>query len=201
MRIAVWGINYAPELIGIAPCNVALCEYLVEKGCDVTMLTAFPYYPAWKKRAADARRIFQSERLNGVRVLRCWHYVPKRVSHGKADFARIKFCRSIISEAAIYSEARLADCRLAAIVGGCFGAVLLPGKSGKYLLHLQDLQPDAAINLGMVKSPVLIRALKTLESIAYRRRVADFGNKRRNVGHSAKTGRRGIQTETFPKRN
>jgi colanic acid biosynthesis glycosyl transferase WcaI len=37
----------------------------------------------------------------------------------------------------------------------------------KYLLHLKDLQPDAAINLGMVKSPVLVGALKTLESIAY----------------------------------
>jgi colanic acid biosynthesis glycosyl transferase WcaI len=35
-------------------------------------------------------------------------------------------------------------------------------------LHLQDLQPDAAINLGMVKSPVLIGTLKALESSAYR---------------------------------
>ena len=68
MRIVVWGINYAPEQIGIAGCNVALCEYLVEQGCDVTMLTAFPYYPEWRKRVGDAKRIFGSEKNNGVRV-------------------------------------------------------------------------------------------------------------------------------------
>jgi hypothetical protein len=31
LRITVWGINYAPELTGIAPFNVALCEYLVQQ--------------------------------------------------------------------------------------------------------------------------------------------------------------------------
>src|ERR1700719_3175356 len=91
MQIVVWGINYAPELIGIAPCNVALCEYLAGKGFDVTMLTAFPYYPAWKKRAGDAKRIFRSEQLNGVRVLRCWHYVPRRISTPKRILHELSF--------------------------------------------------------------------------------------------------------------
>ena len=131
MRIAVWGINYAPEQIGIAPCNVALCEYLVEKGCDVTMLTAFPYYPTWKKRTGDARRIFQSEGLSGVRVLRCWLYVPKRVSTVKRILHELsfEFCRSIVSKAAVYSEARSADYRFAAVAGRRGSPVLLPGKA------------------------------------------------------------------------
>src|ERR1700722_5485183 len=80
MRIVIWGINYAPEKIGIGPCNVALCEYLAERGSEICMLTAFPYYPAWKKRQEDAGRIFAREKINGVRVLRCWHYVPKRLN-------------------------------------------------------------------------------------------------------------------------
>ena len=76
MRIVVWGINYLPEVTGIAPFNGALCEFLVAQGHDVTMLTAFPYYPAWRKRARDAGKWFESETSNGVRILRCWHYVP-----------------------------------------------------------------------------------------------------------------------------
>ena len=35
MRVVVWGINYAPEITGIAPHNVALCEYLQSNGVDV----------------------------------------------------------------------------------------------------------------------------------------------------------------------
>ena len=77
MRIVVWGINYAPEKIGIAPCSAALCEYLAKHGVEVSMLTSFPYYPAWRKRPEDARRLVGTEKMNGVRVLRCWHYVPQ----------------------------------------------------------------------------------------------------------------------------
>jgi colanic acid biosynthesis glycosyl transferase WcaI len=54
------------------------------------------------------------------------------------------------------------------LLAGALARFICMIKRGKYLMHLQDLQPDAAINLGMIKSPVLIRVLKMLESIAYR---------------------------------
>ena len=57
MRVIVWGINYAPEITGIAPHSVALCEFLKSRGDDVEMLTTFPYYPAWKKRREDRNRL------------------------------------------------------------------------------------------------------------------------------------------------
>ena len=91
MRIVVWGINYAPEKTGIGLCNVALCEYLAGCGHDVTMLTAFPYYPEWKKRKADDKRLFASERVNAVRILRCWHYVPQRVTTRKRILHELSF--------------------------------------------------------------------------------------------------------------
>jgi colanic acid biosynthesis glycosyl transferase WcaI len=168
MRIVVWGINYTPERIGIGPCNVALCEYLAARGCEITMLTAFPYYPAWKKRPADARRIFQSERINAVRVLRCWHYVPKRVSPLKRilhefSFVVLSFLRLLFI--------RRPDLLIAVsppLLAGALAPFFCWIKRGRYLLHLQDLQPDAAINLGMVKSSLLIGTLKALELIAYR---------------------------------
>jgi colanic acid biosynthesis glycosyl transferase WcaI len=168
MRIAVWGINYAPERIGIAPCNVALCEYLVEKGCDVTMLTAFPYYPAWKKRTGDAGRIFQSEGLSGVRVLRCWLYVPKRVSTVKRILHELSFVALSFLRLLFIPRPDLLIIVSPPLLAGAVARFFCLVKRGKYLMHLQDLQPDAAINLGMIKSPVLIRTFKILESIAYR---------------------------------
>jgi colanic acid biosynthesis glycosyl transferase WcaI len=168
MRIVVWGINYAPERIGIAPCNVALCEYLAAEGCEVTMLTAFPYYPAWKKRAVDAQWIFQSERLNGIRVLRCWQYVPKRVSTIERILHEFSFVALSFLRLLFLPTPDLLIVVSPPLLAGVLARFFCRAKGGKYLLHLQDLQPDAAINLGMVKSPFLIRGLKTLESIAYR---------------------------------
>jgi colanic acid biosynthesis glycosyl transferase WcaI len=168
MRIVVWGINYTPERIGIGPCNVALCEYLAAKGCEITMLTAFPYYPAWKKRPADAWRIFQSERINAVRVLRCWHYVPKRVSPLKRILHEFSFVVLSFLRLLFVRRPDLLIVVLPPLLAGALAPFFCWIKRGRYLLHLQDLQPDAAINLGMVKSPLLIGTLKALESIAYR---------------------------------
>src|SRR6202162_829380 len=83
MRVIVWGINYAPEITGIAPHNVALCEFLLRHGHDIEMVTTFSYYPAWRKRAEDRRLPYRTDRINGVPVHRCWHFVPQRLSAWK----------------------------------------------------------------------------------------------------------------------
>ena len=59
MKVTVWGINYAPELTGIAPYNRALCEHLQKAGHEVRMVTTFSYYPAWKKMEADRGKLFR----------------------------------------------------------------------------------------------------------------------------------------------
>src|SRR4051812_23422615 len=83
MRVVVWGINYAPEVAGIAPHNVALCEFLAGKNVEVEMVTTFAYYPMWKKSAQDRHLLFRTDFINDVRVHRRWHFVPARVSAWK----------------------------------------------------------------------------------------------------------------------
>jgi colanic acid biosynthesis glycosyl transferase WcaI len=168
MRIVTWGINYSPELIGIALCNVALCEYLAKAGHDVTALTAFAYYPTWKKDPKDRGKFFETERLNGVRVTRCWHFVPRRVTTfsrilHELSFVLVSFLRLlclpppdlllVVSPPFLLGPAA----RVAAWILG-----------NRYVLHIQDLQPDAAINLQMVRSGWLVGLLRWLEQVAYK---------------------------------
>src|SRR5271167_4807467 len=100
MKILVWGINYSPEVSGIAPFNAALCEYLAGRGHEVTMLTTFAYYPQWKKRPEDRDDLWRTELINGVKVVRVWHYVPaklntlKRMLH-EASFLLLSFQHSL----------------------------------------------------------------------------------------------------------
>ena len=49
LRIHLWGINYAPEVVGIAVYNTMLAEWLAARGHRVNVVSAFPYYPEWKK--------------------------------------------------------------------------------------------------------------------------------------------------------
>jgi colanic acid biosynthesis glycosyl transferase WcaI len=163
MRVVVCGINYAPEKIGIAPCNVALCEHLAGKKNDVTMLTAFSYYPRWKKRKEDVRRLFGSETINGVRVLRCWHYVPERLTPAKRIFHEFSFVASSFLRALCLPRPDLWIVVSPPLLSTIAIRLICFLRGGRYLLHLQDLQPDAAIHLGMIRSTRLIRVLRAAE--------------------------------------
>lgn len=167
MRIIVWGINYAPELTGIAPFNTGLCDYLREQGHQVEMVTTFPYYPFWKKIPGDRGLIYRTDDFDGVWVHRCWHYVPAHVttlrriwhelSFGITSFLRVLF----LSRADVYVivSPPLMLGPLASLMGWL--------KRRPYVFHVQDLQPDAAVGLGMMKVGRFTRLLYKVEAWSY----------------------------------
>ncbi len=77
--ILIVGINYRPETTGIAPYTSDLAEHLVSTGHDVTVVTGFAHYPAWRLQAGETR-LRAEETRNDVRVLRRRHYVPSTQS-------------------------------------------------------------------------------------------------------------------------
>src|SRR6478752_7221572 len=76
MRILVVGINYAPDLIGVAKYNTELCEGLVSFGHEIRVVTAPPYYPAWDVPHSYRSWRYRTEVINGVSVTRSPIYVP-----------------------------------------------------------------------------------------------------------------------------
>jgi colanic acid biosynthesis glycosyl transferase WcaI len=79
VRVAILGINYAPEPIGIAPYTTGLARGLAGRGHDVAVLTGFPHYPQWK-RDENTSGFRSEERMDGVRVRRLSHSVPRNLS-------------------------------------------------------------------------------------------------------------------------
>lgn len=192
MRIIVWGINYAPEFTGIAPHSVALCEYLDQRGHDVEMVTTFAYYPTWRKRPEDRGRLFRTDRVRGVPVHRCWHYVPERVNPLKRILHEATFV--------IFSSLRLLFLAAPDVLVVVSPPLLL-GKAawivGKikrapFVFHVQDMQPDAAVGLGMLRGGPLIRALYWLEALAYRKAARVSGI---TQGMLTKFWRKGVPDE------
>jgi colanic acid biosynthesis glycosyl transferase WcaI len=79
VKVAIFGINYAPEPTGIAPYTTGIAKGLAARGHDVQVLTGYPHYPEWKR--ADAGSGLRSEEVrDGVRVRRFGHYVPRQLS-------------------------------------------------------------------------------------------------------------------------
>jgi colanic acid biosynthesis glycosyl transferase WcaI len=169
MRIHTICVNYWPEKTGIASFSTGRAEALAARGHHVTVCTAVPYYPEWRVASEYRRRPFARERHAGVDVRRCPIYVPRHVT----PLRRVLFEASFIASAFL----RSVFCRrpdLLVVVSPPLGlavaAVVLARLWGvPYVFHVEDLQPDAALDLGMVPRGRVASALFAIERLAYRR--------------------------------
>src|SRR5688572_1712262 len=168
MRIIVWGINYAPEFTGIAPHSVALCEFLQRHGCDVAMVTGFSYYPVWQKRPEDEATLYRRDLINGVPVHRCWQFVPARVSALKRMFHEASFIFTSTIRALSLPRPDVYVLVSPPLLLGSAGWLVGKIKRAPFVFHVQDMQPDAAVGLGMLKASWFTKTLYAFEAFAYR---------------------------------
>jgi colanic acid biosynthesis glycosyl transferase WcaI len=169
VRIHIIGINYWPEVTGIAVFSTGRAEHLAAAGHDVTMCTAVPYYPWWRVPDAYRRWKVRREQRAGVTILRCPIYVPTvvtpvaRVLH-EASFIAAAFVRSLFSrppDVLFVVSPPLGLAVAAAILSRLWRV--------PFIFHVADLQPDTALDLGMVRPGRLARLLYAVERLAYRR--------------------------------
>jgi colanic acid biosynthesis glycosyl transferase WcaI len=169
MRIIVWGINYAPEFAGIAPHNVALCEFLDAEGHEVEMVTSFAYYPTWQKSAGDRGLLYRTDGVNRIPVHRCWHFVPARVSALKRILHEGTFVFTSTLRALFLSAPDVYVIMSPPLLLGMAAWLVGKFKRAPFVFHVQDMQPDAAVGLGMLKANWFTKALYGLEAFAYRK--------------------------------
>jgi colanic acid biosynthesis glycosyl transferase WcaI len=168
MRIFHLGINYWPDQTGIAPFATGRCEYLAACGHEVTACAGPPYYPQWRVPEEYRGRPVSSERRNGVTILRSWMYVPRRPTSFKrilheSSFVCTSFIRLLGRKRPDLLFVTSPPLALAASAIALARLWRVP-----YVFHVDDLQPDAAVDLGMLADGRFIRALYGLERAAYR---------------------------------
>ena len=174
MRILIYGINYAPELTGIGKYTGELATYLAAAGDKVEVITAPPYYPQWQVKEAYRGKGFIEENIAGVRVLRCPLYVPKEVSGVKRILHEFSFVLSSLRYW-IPRYFRSYDIILCISPPFHLGFLALPHKwlHGTHVInHIQDLQVDAARDLGIIKQEGLLSLLERAERWLLRRVTA-----------------------------
>jgi colanic acid biosynthesis glycosyl transferase WcaI len=167
MRILILSINYWPEATGIGAFTAYRAEYLASEGHDVTVCTTFPYYPEWRVLPEWRGKLSMDEVRNGVRILRSYSYVPNPVTSLKRIMHELSF---VATSFLCALQQKKPDVLLAVSppLGLAASAILL-GKLWRipYVFDVEDLQPDAAADLGMLPNWAL-RMLYALEKAAYR---------------------------------
>ena len=171
MRILIVGLNFSPELTGIGKFTGDMAEWLVERGHDVRIVTAPPYYPEWRVHKGYSSWRYRSEMIGKMRVWRCPLYVPgsqggiKRLLH-LASFA---LSSAPVAKAHAVWRPKVVWCAAPSILSApaAWAAARLCG--AKAWLHVQDLEVDAAFGLGLLKSKGVRVAVSAAERFLLRR--------------------------------
>lgn len=151
-NITFISLNYAPEDSAIGLYSTQWVAYLKDAGYNVTVVSAFPYYPKWEiAQDYKHKKTFLKEELNGTTVLRYKQYVPKNPSFLKrilhlSDFTfgsffnlfKIKECDLVISVVPFTSSVFL-------------GYIQKKRFNAKLWMHIQDFEFDAALQTGVRK--------------------------------------------------
>jgi len=79
LKILLYGLNFAPEPVGIGKYTGELAAWLAARGYELRVITAPPYFPAWNIAASYHNR-YAVEHRAGINLQRCPLWVPRRPS-------------------------------------------------------------------------------------------------------------------------
>lgn len=172
MHILLVTDSYPPEIRSASHLMLELAEEMIDRGHTVTVVTSWPQYNlATGQSSEDYQRFMTEGAVDVIRVKTLPHHNVNFVVRGLAQLLmprqflkKVKaFVRKPIDAVIVYSPP-LPLAQVGAAVKKRFGA--------KYLLNVQDLFPQNAIDLGIMTNPLLTAFFKRMERQAYRN--ADF---------------------------
>jgi colanic acid biosynthesis glycosyl transferase WcaI len=165
VRILIYSINYFPEPTGIGKYNGEMAEWLANRGHEVVMISAPPYYPWWRVQLPYRSWLYRSELINKVTVHRCPLWVPRQPTGVKRLLHLLSFALTSIPllsiqlfrrpDIIVVLEPTLFCAPVALILSRLSGA--------RAWLHVQDFEVDAALGLGLVKAKAAGRTAAKIE--------------------------------------
>ena len=172
MKILIFGINYSPELTGIGKYTGEMGSWLALQGHDVNVVTAVPYYPEWEVHKEYKGKYWHTENIDGAKVHRIPLYVPKNVTSVKRIIHEFSFVMGIVPVWFKFLFSKKAD--VVFCIAPPFHLGVLPLMYSKLkgvpmVTHIQDLQVDAAKELGMIKNKTFLNIMFSLERFILKR--------------------------------
>lgn len=165
MKIILYGLNFAPERIGIGRYSGEFAEYLAKQNHQVTVICGYPYYPNWKIIGSHNSLLWKTSNWNGIKVIRCPIYVPRKPTALRRSLHLFSFTVSSLfallgqlftKPDVLFVVEPTVMCLPTAKI---FSDVL----NLKLWIHVQDFELDAAIGAGHIKSKKILSLLYKLQ--------------------------------------
>ncbi len=169
LRILYLAHVFPPELSGAATRIYELSRYWALDGHDVTVATGFPTHPHGIVPEKYKGYWVYEENIDGIRVVRAKKYATAN----KGFYRRIlNYLTSAFSgfmtQFNAFNRYDVIIATSPPLFMGISGFLLRRRLSVPYIFEARDIWPKQAIDLGVLKNPVLIKMAKFLEKLFYK---------------------------------
>ena len=169
MKILFISHYFFPE--GNAPATRVhqLARRWAADGHEVTVVTGVPSVPAGVVYDGYRSRLrTQTERIDGVRVVRVWTYIAANKGFVRRIANYVSFMASAVVASLGVGEVDVVVATSPQFFCGWAGAVAAWWKRTPFVLEIRDLWPESIVAVGALRRGPLLRSLEWLERRLYR---------------------------------
>ena len=159
--------NFPPEVNAPATRGYEHCLEWVKQGARVVVLTCVPNFPQGKIYQGYKNKLYQTEFVEGIQVVRVWSYITANEGFVRRCFDYMSFAIS----SGIFGLLHKTDLILTTspqFFVNFTGFSLAKLKRKPWIFELRDLWPESIKALGAIKNDRLISVLEKAELFFYR---------------------------------
>ncbi|MBN3894998.1 MAG: glycosyltransferase family 4 protein [Nostoc sp. NOS(2021)] len=168
MHILIYSYNYHPEPIGIAPLMTELAEGLVKRGHKVRVITGMPNYPQRQIYDGYRGKWYVTEQKNGVTIQRSYLRIQSKPNLVDRLLLELSFVFTSLPQVFKGERPDVIILTIPPLLGTLPATIFGWLYNCPVVLNVQDILPEAAVRIGLLKNKWMIRTLAALEKFAYR---------------------------------
>lgn len=169
MHILFLSDNFPPENNAPAGRTFEHAREWVRAGHQVTVITCAPNFPKGTLFPGYRNRLWQEERMDGIRVVRVWTFIARNEGFARRTLDYLSFMASAVLAAPFIRQVDVVVGTSPQFFTACAAWLAAFLKRIPFVFELRDLWPASIQAVGAMPAGRLLRSLERLELFLYRR--------------------------------
>ncbi len=167
MRILFLTDNFPPEVNAPASRTYDHVREWKKAGHEITVITCAPNFPKGKVYDGYKNKLYQTEMMDGIKVVRVWTYIAENKGFLKRTLDYISFSISSFF-AGLFQKADIIIATSPQFFTALSGRTLSFWKRTPWIMEVRDLWPESIKTVGAMKDNAFIRYFEWEEMRCYK---------------------------------
>lgn len=172
MHILFLTDNFPPEVNAPASRTFEHCREWAKAGHQVTVITCAPNFPKGEVFEGYRNSPWQSEVVEGIRVIRVWSYITRNEGFAKRILDYMSFMVSAFIASLFVKRVDVIIGTSPQFFTACAAYATSVVKRRPWIFELRDIWPESIRAVGAMKKERLLDLLEKLELFLYRKATA-----------------------------